>query len=139
MDEYETRYQTKLDTISKMTALKIFISHKVAEETSSLVPSSRRTRWDSNNCANSSTNASLTRSPRTDQRPMEINAIMRNIEELSGEAQPRAESTDLEESIASLVRSRENSVSDADSDGRNRDRKKTTTSGHCVPQIRREM
>ena len=32
VDEYETRYHTKLDTISKVTALKIFISPKVTGE-----------------------------------------------------------------------------------------------------------
>ena len=36
---------------------------------------------------------------------------MSNIEELIGEAQSRAEDTDLEESIASLVTSRKQSVS----------------------------
>ena len=32
MDEYETRYHTKLDTMSKVTALKIFLNPKVMGE-----------------------------------------------------------------------------------------------------------
>ena len=32
MHEYETRYHTKLDTVSKMTALKILINREVSGE-----------------------------------------------------------------------------------------------------------
>ena len=45
------------------------------------------------------------------------------IEERIGAAQSRAEGTDFEESIAVLVRSREILLSDADTEGRNRERK----------------
>ena len=42
--------------------------------------------------------------------PMELNATMSSIDERIGESQSRAEGTDLVESIASLVRSREREV-----------------------------
>ena len=106
MDEYETKCQTKLDTTSKMTVLKILIGPRVtgdkfggAEHTQDEIGFQETRKHVHDSVIDSqSTNGPA---------PMEINSTVSNREEVIGEAQPRAEGTDLEEAIASLVGTRE--------------------------------